>query len=38
MVSELEKHGMQFVGHDSEAKRMEIMELKGDFSFLSFFG
>ncbi|KAL5457407.1 hypothetical protein EMCRGX_G034659 [Ephydatia muelleri] len=29
MVSEFEKHGMQFVGHDSEARRMEIMELKG---------
>ena len=33
MVSEFEKHGMQFVGHDSEARRMEIMELKGHSHF-----
>ena len=28
-MKQLEDNGMQFVGHDDEGKRMEIMELQG---------
>lgn len=28
-VAELEKAGLMFVGHSTDDKRMEIMELKG---------
>ena len=29
IVSRLEEHGMMFVGHDVDGKRMEILELQG---------
>ena len=29
VVSELEKHGLHFVGQDESQERMEIMELAG---------
>ena len=32
MITEIEKKGMIFVGHSTDNKRMEIMELKGMFN------